>query len=152
MPGLGVPSVTFGRGGSQRSADDGGEACRDVHGEERQEERASPGEGVVESVAARNAHHERESLSLAASASDCAICGRSVLSVSAAGGAGTLSTCCAHRGSHQFHRPNWATSAGTSMARTTVASSRIPAPSAVAMTLTSVSGAGRGSRADPGQD
>ena len=43
-------------------------------------------------------------------------------------------------GSHQFHRPNSATVAGTRSARTTVASSRMPAPSAVANTLMSVFG------------
>ena len=44
-------------------------------------------------------------------------------------------------GSHQFQRPNSDTTAGTSSARITVASSMIPAASAVANTFTSVSGA-----------
>ena len=43
-------------------------------------------------------------------------------------------------GSHQFQRPNSDTTAGTSSARITVASSRMPAASPVASTLTSVSG------------
>ena len=43
-------------------------------------------------------------------------------------------------GSHQFQRPNSDTTAGTSSARITVASSRMPAARPVASTLTSVSG------------
>jgi hypothetical protein len=44
-------------------------------------------------------------------------------------------------GSHQFHWPSSDTSAGTSRARTIVASMRMPTPSAVASTLMSVPGA-----------
>src|SRR5437764_8274573 len=43
-------------------------------------------------------------------------------------------------GRYQFHRPKIATSAGTNNMRTTVASSRIPAPRPVPITLTSVPG------------
>src|SRR5919197_5068706 len=45
------------------------------------------------------------------------------------------------RGSHQFQRPKSETAAGTRRARTIVASSRIPAPSPVAIIFTLVSGA-----------
>jgi DNA-binding CsgD family transcriptional regulator len=47
----------------------------------------------------------------------------------------------ARRGSHQLKRPNSATAAGTSSARTTVASRMIPAPSPVAIIFTCVLGA-----------
>src|SRR5271166_1286884 len=55
--------------------------------------------------------------------------------------AGTRSSFRAQPGSHQFQSPSRAASAGTSRARTTVASRRIPVPSAVAITLVSVTGA-----------
>src|SRR6266702_6750169 len=59
---------------------------------------------------------------------------------SAGDSAGARSSGRAQAGSHQFHFPNTATRAGTSSPRTMVASSRIPAPNAVAATLRSVSG------------
>ena len=46
-----------------------------------------------------------------------------------------------HTGSHQFQRPKSTTSAGTSTARTIVASMRMPTPRHVANTLMSVPGA-----------
>jgi hypothetical protein len=50
-------------------------------------------------------------------------------------------TAAAHRGSHQFHWPNSDTRAGTSSERTTVASSRMPAPTPVAKIFRNVNGA-----------
>jgi hypothetical protein len=63
-------------------------------------------------------------------------------SVAALGGSdgSTRSSLAGRSGSHQFQRPNSETTAGTSSALITVASSRIPAASPVAKTLTSVSG------------
>jgi hypothetical protein len=59
-----------------------------------------------------------------------------------AGGEGaTRSIVAAQAGSHQFHRPNRDTSAGTSSARTTVASRSIPAPTPVAKIFRKVNGA-----------
>src|SRR5262249_43508902 len=65
-----------------------------------------------------------------------------VVSVAATGeGEGsTRSSFAGVGGSHQFQRPNRDTTAGTSSARMTVASSRIPAARPVARTLTSVFG------------
>src|SRR5438093_1085550 len=53
------------------------------------------------------------------------------ISSPAGGDGGTRRGRAAQAGSHQFQRPSRATRAGTSRARSTVASSRMPAPSAV---------------------
>jgi hypothetical protein len=58
----------------------------------------------------------------------------------ATGDGATRSSRATPAGSHQFQRPNRLTSAGTSSARTTVASMRMPTPSAVPSTLMSVPG------------